>query len=336
LPAVDATNGNFLSGLPSLLEVDQRTTYKELAGFGQATYAFDSHFDVTAGIRYAKNKQTGLTLNAGLLSGPSSTVISESSDNSTTFNLSPRYKFDDNVMAYARAASGYRPGGSNAGYGTTPEYGPDKVWNYEAGIKANLPAQKLYIEAAVFDIEWKDIQLQVRDQNGLGFVDNVGAARSRGLETAITWTPMTGLSLGLTAAYTKAFLTRNIPSGSYGAAGDRLPFSPLWKGTLSADYNFTVADLSAFVGASYLYNGSSLAGFSASSSIPRVRLPAYGTVDVRTGLNFDTFRVSLYVKNANDRRGYNGANARTLQPAGETAISLIQPRTVGVTLNASF
>ncbi len=336
LPTFDSVTGAALV-LPALLVSDIQTKYAEYAGFGEITYHATSKLDLIGGLRYAANKQSNVSTSSGALVGPQSTVLSDSKDSSTTFSLSPRYKFNPNLMAYARVASGYRPGGANGGYGPTPSYAPDTVVNYEVGFKASAPAQKIYLDVALFSIDWKKIQLLLRDSNGLSYIDNAGRARSQGVEAALTYSPVGGLTLGASAAYTDAKLRQDIPSGQYGLSGDSLPYSPRLKASLSADYSFTLGEnLRSFVGASYFYTDKVLAAFSSDAATPRIGLPSFSTVDLRAGVTINQVRIGVFVKNVGDNRGYNGTRPLTLDAAGRASASLIQPRTLGVSLAASF
>lgn len=336
LPTFDSATGAALV-LPALLVSDIQTNYTEYAGFGEVTYHATSKLDLIGGLRYATNKQSNVSTSSGALVGPESTVLSDSKDSSTTFSVSPRYKFNPNLMAYARVASGYRPGGANGGYGPTPNYAPDTVVNYEVGFKAGAPAKKIYLDVALFSIDWKQIQLLLRDSNGLSYIDNAGRARSQGVEAALSYSPVSGLTLAASAAYTDAKLRQDIPSGQYGLSGDSLPYSPKLKASVSADYSFVLGDnLRSFVGASYFYTDKVLAAFSADAVTPRIGLPSFSTVDLRVGVTLDQVRVGLFVKNVSDTRGYNGTRPLTLDAAGTASASLIQPRTLGVSLATSF
>jgi len=61
-------------------------------------------------------------------------------------------------------------------------------------------------------------------------------------------------------------------------------------------------------------------------------LPSYGRTDLRTGVHYDTWEVTLYANNVFDRRAL-------LQGPVDTFPSVnifIQPRTVGISLAKSF
>ena len=338
-PVFNATTGAPIA-FPSLLNASAISHYNEYAGFGELTWHVSPRLDLIGGFRYAWNDEHSSATTSGLLAGggPPSTTLSSSSDNSPTFTVSPRYRLTDHLTAYARVASGYRPGGANAGYAPLPAFSPDKVVNYEAGLKGDFPVQRASFELSGFYVDWRDVQLQLRNPQGLTYIGNAGAASSAGFEAAGSWSPVSGLILAATAAYTDAHLTRDIPPGpSFGLSGDRLPFAPRFKGTASADYDFALAQgWTGFVGATLLYTGAQLGGFTPAAAVPRARLPDYTTVDLRAGVRSGRATLEVFVRNVGDEVGYNGYRALTGSSAGATAYSMIQPRVVGVSLRASL
>ena len=106
LDALSPTSGALvqrllLANFPSHLE--------EVAGFADVTYKFTNKFDVQVGGRFSHNKQDYLEVDTGPLAG-GPIPISRSSDSSFTWLVTPRYKFSDDTMLYARVASGVSSG----------------------------------------------------------------------------------------------------------------------------------------------------------------------------------------------------------------------------------
>src|SRR3546814_20608097 len=70
----------------------------------------------------------------------------------------------DLASLYARVAKGYRPGGPNvipigSPPGTPTTFEPDTVTSYEIGFKGGTADRSASIEAALYHIDWPDIQL---------------------------------------------------------------------------------------------------------------------------------------------------------------------------------
>lgn len=331
------------------------THVTDKAAFADLTYHFTDRFDVQVGGRFSQNAQqtvsnTTIPAKSVPIFGPSSQQFGKSSDSSATWLVTPRYKFSPDLMSYLRIASGYRPGGPNLALpGIPARFDSDTVVSYELGLKGVLPAQHLSFDAAVFQIDWKDIQLLATDvATQFAYFTNGRTARSRGVEASGRWTPLEGLSIDGNVTVMDATLTANIPvpagaSPAFGVSGDRLPGSPKVSGTLSAQKTWDIGHgVSAFAGGTYAYVGDRLSQFSnvlptptANKAFgPRVKLPSYSTFDLQGGVSNADWSLNLYVRNVTDKRGVVEATTRggTSSP---TAVFL-QPRTYGLALSRSF
>src|SRR5204862_1333037 len=119
-----------------LYTVSRPSLYEEYAAFGDLTWHLTHKFDVTGGVRYARNNQMFTQIGSGALIGSSPTT--RSSEDVFTYLANARYHFSDHTTAYLRYATGYRPGGPNVvtiagGPGT---FESDRLKSYEAGFKA--------------------------------------------------------------------------------------------------------------------------------------------------------------------------------------------------------
>jgi outer membrane receptor protein involved in Fe transport len=328
----------------NLLSGSLNSRYTEYAGFGDVTYHFTPKFDVQAGVRYSTNDQNYNQPESGALIGPSTTLLAKTSDDSTTFLVTPKYQFDSNTMVYARIATGYRPGGPNAltpaeiAGGVPTSFQPDTLTNYELGYKAALLEHRLTLDLSTFYIDWRHIQIQTVF-NGFDATGNCGTARSDGFEGAVTYTPIRGLNLTGNVAYTDAQLTQDAP-GISGKSGDELPNVPHWAAHVGADYDFALApNWTGFVGGGVRYLGDRASGFvsNAPSTFIRPTIPAYTTVDLRAGFINKGWTLEIFAKNVGDERGIN--NLSSLSFSGTTnpyEASIIQPRTIGVSLSAAY
>jgi outer membrane receptor protein involved in Fe transport len=322
-----------VTGLPNFFTGDNDSTFHEIAAFGDVTYHFSPAFDVTGGLRYSHNTQHFITESDGIINGGHTFADVESDDSAVTWLINPRYHVNDDTMIYARVASGYRPGGPNTGIAGTPlTFGPDKVINYELGIKTELADRRLSLEAALYWIDWSDIQLQQVSPAGISFIDNGGTAVSRGFDASATWRLVDGLEIYANVAYQDAYLTEDFPAGGQvGRDGDRLPLTPLWSGAFGGDYRFPLTGpWNGQVGADWRLVGETEGAF-ANPGFPRFQHPGYDVLDLRAGVNNDRWTLMFYVKNLTDSRGETGD-----LNIGNTRVSIIQPRTFAVSLSADF
>ena len=288
------------------------------------------------GGRYSGNDQTYHQVNAGVFSG-SDNFITTSQQDVFTYSVDAKYRFDAHAMTYARIATGFVPGGPNdvlPGSSLPSSYRSSSTTNYELGIKGDALRGRIAYDLDVFDVEWQDIQL-IAAINNLYAITNGGTARSRGVEGDFSYAPTKGLTLTLNGAYTDARLTENTPASFGGEAGDRLPLSPYFAGTFSAEYERPVGvDISGFGGVDWRYDGDRMSEFEYGS--PRQNSPGYSMVNLRAGLKYRTYTLTAYVKNVGDVRAISSVSPETLNGVSALSAVVATPRTVGVTLAASF
>jgi iron complex outermembrane recepter protein len=334
LPIFDASTGEPLPiALPPLLDSTLPSQFEELAVFGNATWKITPRFDVTAGLRYSENDQSATVSTAGLLIGPASSSKLASDEGAFTYLLTPRFHVNDAVMVYGRIATGYRPGGPNIVVpGVAPTFDHDTTINYEAGIKADLLGRTVSLELALFQIDWSDIQLRQISTVGTQYFDNGGDARSRGAEASVAWRPLAGLQIAGNVSYIDAKLMEDLSSSLYGLKDAALPGTPDWSGQLSIDYQVAFGAWTALAGAGYRYVDDRLADFQPSPLLQRFPLASYDVVDLRAGVQRDRWTLTAYAKNVGDARG----EVTAFPLGGIYSVSIIQPRTLGVSLAVDF
>ncbi|MBB4857948.1 outer membrane receptor protein involved in Fe transport [Novosphingobium chloroacetimidivorans] len=342
LTLADASGGQAV--VPYIAEGPDK--YREYAGFADATVHLTDKFEVQFGGRYAQNKRTSssaqiTTPQAAVFFGPSSVTAANSKDNAFTWLISPTYHFSRDIMVYARIATGYRPGGPNIDTTVTSSYGPDRVTNYEVGFKGVVVPGVLTIDTALFQIDWKNIQLGGTAESGLTFTANGDTARSRGWEFSANLTPWQGMTVSGNFALTDAELTAtlvDLGEGSLvGRSGTDLPFTAKFTTSVSADQTLPLNDrLTATLGASFTHVGDRPGGLVSNlATRPRLEIPGYSTVDLRAGLDFDqVWSLSVYVRNVFDKRGVTFINDRN---GTSTPNALyVMPRSFGLTVARDF
>jgi outer membrane receptor protein involved in Fe transport len=333
LPLFDAVSGAPVTGLPNFFTGESDTRFEEVAGFGDVTYHLTPAFDITGGVRYSHNNQHFVTTADGVINGGHSFADVKSDDSSVTWLVNPRYHIAEDTMVYARIATGYRPGAPNTGVAGTPlTYGPDKVTNYEVGLKSDLFDRRVSIEGSLYWIDWKDIQLQEVSPAGISYIANGGSAVSRGFDLTGEWRPLAGLQLYANAAWQDTYLTRAFPAGGQvGAKGDPLPLTPKWSGALGGAYSFPLsARWSGQLGADWRLVGKTLGAFP-NPGFPRFEHPAYDVLDLRAGVSNDRWTLMVYARNVGDSRGQTAD-----LNIGLTRVTLIQPRTYALSLSTTF
>ena len=308
--------------------------YMEYALFGNATYKFNDRVHLTGGLRWAKNEQTFTQSFAIPLLGLVSGGPGESEEDVFTFSISPQFNISRDAMVYARIASGYRPGGPNValpGFPATVD--SETVTSYEAGVKASFLDRVVSLDAAVYLLDWNDLQIGQAFANGINGLVNAGTARSKGFEAALSVYPLPGLTLGANFAYADAECTETTPNC---ADGDRLPNIPKASGAVTANYEFPLSGTAeGHVGGAFRFVGDRISG--AESAPDTIPVDGYSTLDLNGSVTFDNkWTVRAYVRNLFDTEGRITSNrADTVNPGFISTVPL-QPRTIGLAAEVSF
>ena len=327
----------FLSVLPS--------TYREYAFYGNADLFFTKKIDLAVGIRYSQQNQTYDETVSGLLATGSAAASSPpqatSSQDVVTFSVNPRYRITDNILVYARVASGFRPGGPNfvlaPGLGN-PTFAPDTLVNYEIGEKSTLLNHRATFDFDIYDIEWKRIQVAVNN-GGVNQLENAGNARVQGAEMAFNYRIIRPLTLGGSFSYTDAYLDTTAPVLGVNYTGARLPLSPRCSFALIGTYKFKMTR--AYSGALTVtdrYLGDRNSGFGTAIN-PNYNLAAFNTVDVDLAIDGPGgVSALLYVKNLFNVAGELAADSAVdeYNPRSPVPVTLSLPFTAGLTLKYKF
>lgn len=312
------------------------TELREYAGFLDITYDLTERMEIQLGGRQSQIRQTVSGVFEGIIN--STRPDTDAEGNPFTYLASLRFKATPDLTTYLRLASGYRAGGPNAvsaEAGSIPQYHPDKAYNYEVGAKGTLFDRALSFDAALYYIDWQDLQLYIC--KGLCYVGNAGRASSQGLELSFDTSPFSGFSISGSLSYNDAKLTEDLPpevvaGGAYGVSGDRLPFSSQWSGNISLEQEFGLwSTATGFAGGTISYVGDRLGEFTAGPQIPRTLAPSYVRADLHVGFRQGDWNLNAYVNNVTDRRGIlGGGNFNT------ALLNYIQPRVIGLSISKSF
>jgi outer membrane receptor protein involved in Fe transport len=344
--AVDAGTENEIV-LPVVLgQAGITSNYEELAVFGNATWHLTSRFELSVGARSSSNDQVATQFLDGLLLGLAEPDITNgsSSESPFTWSVAPRFAIDDNTSIYARAATGFRPGGPNIIPPTAPPdtptaYDSDSLTSYELGVKTS--GDTFSLDVAVFFEDWEDIQLLTTFGEGSNAVNinaNGGTAESKGVEFSAGFAPVEGLALFVNGAYTDAALTQDAPSAG-GFDGDPLPWVPEWSVSVGGDYDWSLSSGStAYVGGTVAYTGDRPTGYANRDPVDNsiIDMASYTLVSLRAGIEYERWTVEFYGSNLANEYGSHSLDTNSLLPNGAVTLGLIRPRTFGVSASVKF
>ena len=329
--------------LYDLLTGDTTNHYAEYAAYGDFTWHFARRWDATVGIRESHNSQSGATNGGGLLAGGAGLSRSRSAGSDTTYLGTVKWRPAADLTTYVRAASGYRPGGPqfSAEAGVPSSFGPDTVWDYEAGAKGAWLGGRLSADGDVYRMNWSSIQLNAL-VDGLTVTGNGGDAHSQGVEFQSQYAPIHGLLIAANAAYDETRIDSVSANSDAGAqVGDPLPNTPRWSGAVTADYSAPVGRAVGTVGATYHYEGAASSSFSGINSYIDARIPSYSEVGLRTGLAWGRYRLTFRVSNLFDKYALSNISLAQLIP-GDPLDPIygsgvpLQPRTYRLSLDVRF
>lgn len=334
-----------LFGAPEITGVrigsDATTDTTSIAVFGSATWQASEKLDVTLGGRYTSEDRSIDYVQTDPLDllGGSFSVKDDDSWSKFTPNASLRYRHTPDVMAYVTVSEGFKSGGYNDALGDANgiAYGPESVWNYEAGLKSEWLDRRVVTNVAVYYMDWTDIQITV-DNPATPIYDpsilNAGKAHSLGLEAEVQAAVTERLTIGLTLSVQEAeYDEGNLPTGE---PLDKIPFAPKYTSDLNAEYSIPLAGGSLsligealFRGESYLTNDNQEDG--------RVDDYVLYNARVRYAPDDGNWSVTLWGKNLGDETVKQRLfDLYSQDLVGQKLIALNDPRMYGVTVRFDF
>jgi iron complex outermembrane receptor protein len=309
-------------GLPVGFLIDSEESYSEseiYAVFGQVNYALTDRLTVTFGGRYSEEKI--FTDISGFGGGLSQELTVDDTFEDFSPMVAARYDLTEDSSVYATIAKGFKSGGVQVSPLPGAEtYDPEELWNYEVGYKADLLGRTLRVNAALFYMDWTDLQTAFQqaglNENGdfiiFGGIDNADSAESYGAELSVTAAPTAGLILNLNVGYLQAEyneFTAFIDGENRVLDGLTIPNSPEW--TVSADAEYTVAlreGLDAFFRGEYIFRDSLR---STTAALIREgfpwEVPSYDVFNLRVGLEGENYTLTAYVENLFDDTYFTNA-----------------------------
>ena len=326
---------------------------EELAVYGEVGYRFNDQAKLTLGYRRADLKlDSGVLSSGGPFGGGAAAAIGvdeSTQEDINTYKIHFEYRFNDDILAYALASSGYRAGGWNrsgiTGLSPRSAYGTDTLWNYELGVRTSWLDNRLTANAVVYYIDWDDIQLRAWDTAAFASrIQNAGKAENFGFETEIDYQATENLRLSANYSYIDASMAEDFIDAQFGTVvaekGSTLPGSSKHAFSLFADWQMPLtSSLSLLANASYRYVGSrpnifGTVGNGLTAAFPD-DIPSFDIVNLLVGVRHDNgVTVSLFANNLFDERAVQ-ENATIGSAPLHTAI-MNRPRAIGLKAGYQF
>jgi iron complex outermembrane receptor protein len=288
--------------------------------------------------------------------GFQSPKIVTADDSRTDPMVSITYALAEQVHLYGTYQEGFRGGGTSARpTGTTRvPFGPETLENREIGIKSDLFGNRVRINAAIFDMVYKDIQQNAAGLDELGQIaavtTNAGEASIKGyeVETRVSvgthWTVDNTLArldyqltdLGKASAEYLASVglnTANAPN-----INDGPNRTPKYTASVNVGYLLNLpsgAGFSVRLGASW--RDDAWWGLDGDETNPDNKVPAHTLTNFRVSWASprDEWEAALFCTNCSDVRTTSGV-FDTLTLTGRASVTYIRPEEWAVSVKRSF
>lgn len=220
------------------------------AVFGEVSRRLmDDEVELTAGVRSFHDEVTNQENVQGQGNPNVPLYHRDSTFNSTTPRVVATWYPTGDLTVYASYSQGFRSGfAQNANVFVAapdiPPVRPDKLTNYEVGAKGSLFGRSVYFDAAVYYMNWKDIQqtllVQLPNNVQTSAVVNGKSASGVGFDYGMTFKPADGLSIRGSVGWNDLSLDSDVISGGVVLfhKGDRPNESAETTTSLSGQYEF--------------------------------------------------------------------------------------------------
>ncbi len=338
------------------------------AAFADGTFKFTDALSLSAGIRYSKEEKTlsyDFIRRAGALvaGNPGERGSNSASFDDITGRAILQYDLSDDAMIFAGWSRGFRSGGFNGRAGSATAigpYDPERVDNFEGGMRLELFDRRLRFNPTVFYTKYSDKQEEIiRGVPGGStetIVENAASAKIWGIELEAQAQLSDRFSLRGNAGYLKGkygeFIIRDPASPNplnpnFLDVSDQrqLRRAPKWTTNIGARYEMPLGGVKLIANADYNYVSKQASDLTRDTYIingvliRRDILAAQSNVDFSLALASDGLRgpewqITGYIKDAFDK---NAGRLSTVLNAGPFYFGAGQPTTLyGLELTIGF
>ena len=244
---------------------DSTGTTDAFALFGNVSYNLTEKLKVQAGIRWSSDHKesietvSGKSYGAGFKINGVPAPDGWTGSGAKTFqaatpSFTVNYQATPTVFLYATVSKGFKSGGfndvSDEKFAAQTPYLPEKVWNYEAGFKADLFDHHARLNVSAFRLDYTNLQVSevvpaFEGGPNLVVIANAGKTHNQGIETEFQVYPVSNLQFYGNFSYqdSKVDQLSMVVSGvTLNQAGNKLPLVPKTKWMLGGAYTFPLGD----------------------------------------------------------------------------------------------
>jgi outer membrane receptor protein involved in Fe transport len=315
---------------------DRHDRIREVAAYGEVSYELAPRWSLAVGGRVFNIRER---TRSDVVSERYPPRSLERTADYTGFSpkVSLQWELPSDDLIYAVISQGYRAGGVNSG-GALPlapeveTFSPDRLINYELGVKLSAFRRRLSINSAVFYDLWDDIQTDQFRNSGIPYTTNAGDAHALGVEAEVAYHSDFGLTAQLNGRVSRNRTTDPNPYFAK-ALAQGLPGAPPISGGGLISYEHELFDdwFVRLIGqASYI--GKSRVTFD--DTLPR--MGGYVRSKLSAEITGHGFGVQIYVVNPLNDFSDTFAFGNPFYRGQFRQVTPQRPRTIGVTLSATL
>ncbi len=264
--------------------------------YGQVIYSATDALEVTAALRYDRNKMSSTQYTDDSLSTvvPVFSTTGEligtqrSRDDAWQPKVQVSYRWTPSFMTYATVGKGFRTGFYNTGNRTQAE----TTWNYEVGFKSELFDDRATLNVSLFHVDYSNQQFTfiIPNPPPLRGTSNIPETKINGLEMDASLRVSDSVSAGLSVGFTD--------SEVQDAAKTHGPFTP----ELSSN---VYVQLDQPLSTDWTLGGRIDWRYQSSQYLSRndqFEIDAKNYVDARASISYSAWTFTGYVRNLTDER----------------------------------
>jgi iron complex outermembrane receptor protein len=252
------TEGSLIAPVDGLFWSDLSYDFKQLAFFGEATWAMNDAFDLTFGLRYYDFDESRVQTFDGIFADPGTTLGDTTADGWAP-RLMAQWALSDSLRLNGQISKGFRLGGINdplnvplctpedlETFGGRDNWADEELWNYEIGLKSEFMGGRGVFNVSVFYQEIDDLQATVTAGScSSRVVFNVPSAHSSGVEFELAMQATERFDFAVTASFIEAELDSTVTSTTSDGSvivvggiqdGNRLATVPETQASAAANY----------------------------------------------------------------------------------------------------
>ena len=239
---------------------DSTGTTDAFALFGNASYNITPKLRLQAGLRWSSDHKeftetpSGQSYGAGFTVDGAQVATFNAAGKKTFRAVTPsftvNYQATSSILLYATVSQGFKSGGfndvSDEKLSAETPYVEEKVWNYEAGAKADLFNHHARLNVSVFRLNYTDLQISevipspIPGGPNIIVTGNAGKTHNEGVEVEFEGNPVRNLQFYGNFSYQKSRVDELVIEGD-DQKGHQLPLVPKTKLTVGAAYTIGIA-----------------------------------------------------------------------------------------------